>query len=90
MFRDICIGDIVQHFKYETLSEQERNTNKYLYKVIETAIHTETQEELIIYQALYGDFKTYARPKSMFFSYVDKGKYPEIKQKYRFECHNID
>lgn len=84
-------GDIVKHFKYETLSEDKRNNNIYLYRILTTAQHTETGEKLIIYQALYSDismgvnFGTYARPYDMFMSEVDHIKYPDIKQKYRFE-----
>lgn len=76
-------GDIVQHFKRENADQ---NTNAYLYKIITFAEHTETGEKLVIYQALYKPFKVCARPYDMFMSEVDHNKYPDVKQKYRFEA----
>ena len=85
-------GDIVKHFKREVISEEDldNNPNLYLYEIIGTSRHTETGEEMMVYRPLYYtecvdgvDFVS--RPLSMFMSLVDHEKYPNIKQKYRFE-----
>lgn len=78
--RKFLSGDIVQHFKRELSSVGQ----EYLYRVIGPAMHTETQEQLMVYQAMYGEKEIFARPMEDFLSEVDHGKYPFVKQKYRF------
>ena len=78
-------GDIVQHFKRELLTEEEHAGNMYLYESVGVAIHSETREPMMVYRPLYDDGGMYVRPLEMFLSEVDHEKYPEVKQKYRFE-----
>lgn len=73
--REVKVGKIYQHFK----------GNQYL--VLCIALHTETNEKMVIYQDIHDKEKIYARPYEMFISKVDKGKYPDVKQEYRFEEH---
>lgn len=77
-------GDIVRHFKRELVDQ---NTKEYIYKIITFAHHSETDEMLVVYEALYPPYKVCARPYDMFMSEVDREKYPNIKQKYRFELY---
>ena len=92
MNREFKPGDIVQHFKREMISEEQikNEPNIYLYEIVGTARHTENKEELMIYKPLYETECTNgvnfaARPLDMFLSEVDRQKYPDVKQKYRFE-----
>ena len=67
------IGSVYRHFKGN------------LYEVKAIAIHSEMEEKMVVYQALYGDNMTYVRPYDSFVSLVDKVKYPDATQEYRFE-----
>lgn len=67
------IGKLGRHFKGKC------------YLIMDRVMHTETGEDLVIYKAMYGDYKKFARPIDMFLSRVDTEKYPEATQKYRME-----
>ncbi len=73
------INGIYRHYKGD----------KYI--VLDVATHSETKEELVVYRALYGDNKLYARPKTMFLEEITPEKLrPGLEQKYRFELQNIE
>lgn len=67
---EVIKGALYRHFKGDIM------------KVIEIAKHTETEELMVVYEH---NGVVWARPYEMFISKVDKGKYPYVKQEYRFE-----
>lgn len=71
--RDIKINGIYRHFKGN------------LYLIVDVAYDSETKKKMVIYRALYGDKDLWVRPLEMFLSEVDKEKYPDVAQHYRFE-----
>ncbi len=74
---EVKINGVYKHFK----------GNYYI--VIDIATDTETNEPMVIYRALYGNNELWVRPYKMFIEKVDKNKYPDVKQEYRFELQNI-
>lgn len=76
--RELKIHGIYRHFKGD------------LYLVEDIIYHSETEEKMVAYRALYGDCKLWCRPYSMFLEEVDHEKYPEVKQKYRFELVKVE
>ena len=50
--------------------ERYRHYKGGLYQIVTVAVHTETEEDMVVYQALYGDYKVFARPLKMFLETV--------------------
>lgn len=70
---NIVVGGLYRHFK-----------GMYYY-VLGVATHSETGEQLVVYQKLYDNRDMYVRPLAMFMSDVDCQKYPDVEQKKRFQ-----
>ncbi|MBP9550955.1 DUF1653 domain-containing protein [Veillonella sp. YH-vei2232] len=73
MAQTIVKGGLYRHFK-----------GMYYY-VMDIATHSETGEQFVVYQQLYGERRTFIRPLDMFASDVDREKYPDVEQQERFK-----
>lgn len=71
--REIKINGLYRHFKGN------------MYKVIGIANDSETLEKIVVYVSMKDETTLWTRPLEMFLSEVDRNKYPEVEQKYRFE-----
>lgn len=60
------------------------------YLVEDVATDSETGEALVLYRKLYGDGSLWARPLAMFLEQVDRAKYPDVEQEYRFQLQKIE
>lgn len=76
--REVKVNRVYRHFKGDH------------YLVVDVARHSETGEEYVVYRKLYGDGGLWVRPLFMFLEPVDKKKYPDAKQEYRFELLEIE
>ena len=74
----IIVNRVYKHFKGD------------YYLVVGIATHSETDEKMVVYRQLYGNGDLYVRPYDMFISKVDKKKYPNAKQEYRFQLQDIE
>lgn len=86
--------DIVKHFKRSSwlASHPGGDRMMYVYVIDGIAKHTETSEKMVVYRALYESRELgarfnemFVRPYDMFMGEVDRQKYPDAEQKYRFE-----
>ena len=74
---EIIPNRIYRHFKGD------------FYLVEDIVYHSETKEKMVLYRALYGNGERYVRPLDMFASKVDRVKYPNVEQEYRFQLQVI-
>jgi len=76
--RELKLKRVYRHFKGD------------YYLTEDVATDSESGKAMVIYRKLYGDGSLWVRPLEMFMEEVDHAKYPDCKQKYRFELQEIE
>ena len=76
-------GTIVSHFKRDLVDTNDQMT--YLYEIIGLCFDCNYEQVRVVYKALYDNKQLYVRDYDEFYSEVDREKYPNAKQEYRFE-----
>ena len=76
--KTVNAGEFYKHFKGQ------------LYQVRALAENSEDNTPMVVYQAMYAPFKIWVRPLSTFLEKLDKEKYPDAAQEYRFERIILD
>ena len=78
-------GAILEDLKNSMVGRRYRHFKGRIYIVTDLAVDTESDEIMVIYKCFADPIVTWCRPLSMFTSDVDRKKYPDVKQKKRFE-----
>lgn len=76
--KTVNAGEFYKHFKGQ------------LYQVRALAENSDDNTPMVVYQAMYAPFKIWVRPLSTFLEKLDKEKYPDAAQEYRFERIILD
>lgn len=79
------VQEQVKHMKNAIVGFRYRHFKGGVYVVTDIAVHSESEEPMVIYKNFNNPDLVWCRPLNMFLSEVDHEKYPDAKQLMRFE-----